>query len=359
MRYRPAKHASIHRSLLSGLLGNIGQKGDTHEYNGAHGTKFSLFPGSTLFKQKPAWVMSAELVETTKLYARTLAGIRPEWVESLADHLVRREYFEPHWQGKTATCCRVRKSHVVWPGARRKTARALRADRPGRFASHLHRERAGGDGFQNRRALHAAQPRSDRVGRSAGSQGTQARYPGGSGSDRGVFRKALPADIYNGPLLDQWRRTAERERSDILFLRRSDVLKREPTDITPQLYPDVIEVNGFELPLEYRFDTASHADGVTAIVPLAALNQLSASRFEWLVPGMLSAKLLELIRSLPKSIRTQFIPNADYAQDAAQSLGSAKGPLVEALASYLGKRIGATIPAHARLIPSRFRRICT
>ncbi|MBC8107047.1 MAG: DUF3418 domain-containing protein, partial [Anaerolineae bacterium] len=98
----PAKHAAIHRALLSGLLGNIGMKGETHEYTGARGTKFSLFPGSTLFKQKPSWVMSAELVETTKLYARTLAGIRPEWVESLADHLVRREYFEPHWQGKTA-----------------------------------------------------------------------------------------------------------------------------------------------------------------------------------------------------------------------------------------------------------------
>src|SRR5688572_30292030 len=98
----PAKHAAIHRSLLSGLLSNIGMKGETHEYTGARGTKFAIFPGSTLFKQKPAWVMSAELVETTKLYARINAPIRPEWVEQLADHLVRREYFEPHWQSKTA-----------------------------------------------------------------------------------------------------------------------------------------------------------------------------------------------------------------------------------------------------------------
>jgi ATP-dependent helicase HrpA len=162
------------------------------------------------------------------------------------------------------------------------------------------------------------------------------------------FDQRVPADVYNGPLLDQWRKIAEREKPDILFLRRSEVLKREPVEITPERFPDLIEVNGFKLPLEYRFDSASRADGVTAVIPLAALNQLPASRFEWLVPGMLRDKILELIRSLPKPLRTQFIPNSDYADEAAKALSFGAGPLVDALALYLGKQSGA------RILPNAF-----
>ncbi|CAN5418709.1 hypothetical protein BH09PLA1_BH09PLA1_23870 [soil metagenome] len=343
----PAKHAAIHRALLAGLLGNIGQKGEAHEYTGARGTKFSLFPGSTLFKQKPAWVMSAELVETTKLYARTLAGIRPEWVESLADHLVRREYFEPHWQSKTA--------HVVAYEKVTLYGLVLVAKRLVHYGPI--------DPVVSRRIFienalvemdfktDAPYMRHNRnliaMVEALEAKARQRDILADPEVIAAFFDARVPGEIYNGPLLDQWRKTAERERNDILFLRRSDVLKREPTDITPLLYPDVIEVSGFKLPLEYRFDTASRADGVTAIVPLAALNQLPSSRLEWLVPGMLRGKLLELIRSLPKAIRTQFIPNADYAMEAAGAMTFGGGSLVHAIALYLGKRAGATIPPRA------------
>jgi ATP-dependent helicase HrpA len=265
----------------------------------------------------------------------------------LADHLVRREYFEPHWQGKPA--------HVVAYEKVTLYGLVLVAKRLVHYgpidpvvSRRIFIENAlvemdfktDAPYMRHNRALIATIESLEAKARKrdilADPEVIAAFFDG-----------RVPAEIYNGPLLDEWRKIAERERSDILFLRRSDVLKREPTEITPQLYPDVIDVNGFKLPLEYRFDTASRADGVTAIIPLAALNQLPSSRFEWLVPGMLRDKLLELIRSLPKQIRTQFIPNADYALEAANAMTFGSGSLVEAIALYLGNRAGGKIPPRA------------
>jgi ATP-dependent helicase HrpA len=340
----PAKNAAIHRALLSGLLSNIGVKGETHEYVGARSTKFSIFPGSTLFKAKPQWLMSAELVETTKLYARVNAPIRAEWVESLAQHLVRREYFEPHWQGRTGHVVAYEKVSLyglvlvpkrlvhygpIDPVVSRQLfiANALvemdfKCDAP--FMRH------------NRALIAEVELLEAKARKRDILADSEAIYA--------VFDGKLPADVYDGPKLQKWLRDAERQDPRILFLRREEVLKRDPLEITPQRYPDEIAVEGVKLKLEYRFDSASRADGVTAVIPLVALGQVPATRFDWLVPGMLRDKILELIRSLPKPLRTQFIPNADHADAAANELAFGEGSLVDAVALYLGKKAGTLIP---------------
>jgi ATP-dependent helicase HrpA len=336
---------AIHRSLLAGLLSNIGTRGEKFEYTGARGTHFRIFPGSGLFDARPAWVMAAELVETTRLYARTVARIRPEWIERLADHLTKHTYSEPHWNRQTA--------HVT--AYERVTLYGLvlvprRTIHYGPIDPKLSRElfirsalvqgdydTAAPYFRENQRlideitALEAKRRSRDVL------VDEQVRYD--------FYDARIPAGIHNGPAFEKWRRQAERDAPRLLHMSRHELMQHAALDATAEMYPDAMSVNGLTIPLEYHLEPGSPADGVTAVIPLAALNQVSAERFEWIVPGLLMEKITALIKSLPKPIRVQFVPAPEFAQAAFDKLKPGDGSLCQGLALHLSRVKGIALRA--------------
>lgn len=335
----PQKSDAIHRALLSGLLGNIATRTDAHEYTAARGAKCNIFPGSGLFKRRPGWVMAAELVETTKLYARTVAPIQPQWAERLGAHLVQRTYSEPHWQGATAHVSAfervtlwglvlVARRSVHYGPIDPEVSRQL-------FIYHalvLGEYRTGGEFFAHNRqlveeirTLEAKRRQRDLL------VDDQAIYE--------FFDRRIPPGIYNGPLFEKWREHVERGRPTLLFLQRRDLLQHEVTENKAD-YPDAIEAGGLSLPLSYAFDPSDPDDGVTVTIPLATLNQIPAERFEWLVPGLLREKVISLMKTMPKSLRVKFVPVPEHADQALAALRLSVPSLHDELAHALGKMIG-------------------
>ncbi len=363
---------AIHRTLLTGLLAGIGYRSDAYEYTGAGGNKFHLWPGSGLFKQRPKWIVAAELVETTRRYCRVVARINPDWIEPLAPHLVKRSYNEPHWDSRSGSAMvfeRVSLFGLLIVPRRRvalgpvdpDTARQLfiqhalvEGDLPGRFAFLDHNRAV----IKEIEDLAAKQRLTDWV------VGQKAIFQ--------YYDRQLPADVYDGPRLKQWlkqqgnRQQGNRRRRHnqqgnaplitappsnssraALCMTRADLLPEEPRDAAAEQFPDTLDLTKASFPLKYRFTPGDAEDGVTITVPKHAINQIANEQIDWLVPGRLEEKITALIRSLPKSIRRCLVPAPDTARQAAQQLQFGNGPLLPTLARVLERISGETIPANA------------
>ena len=201
-----ARHDAIHRALLSGLLSNIGQRGQQHEFTAPRGTKFSIFPGSALFKANPAWVMAAELVETSRLYARTVAPIRPEWVERAAGHLIKKTYSEPHWHGAGAHVVAYEKlmlrGLVIVP---RRTVHYGRIDPRTSREIFIHHALVEGDYKTSAESvLHNRDWLRLRAGFCKPREAQEDLLTEGA-CRFGFYLGRLPGDIYDGPRFEQWR----------------------------------------------------------------------------------------------------------------------------------------------------------
>jgi ATP-dependent helicase HrpA len=367
----------IHRALLSGLLGNIAfktevdkkshdkkstssKKGFTpEEYLGARNIKVYLFPGSSQFKKQPKWIMAAELVETSRLYARCVAKINPDWIEQAAGNLCQHQYFEAHWEKRNAQVGAFEK--VTLYGL---TLVARRKINYGPIDPILSREifiryalvegeySSKAPFFQHNRELfndiEILEHKSRRQDILVDEQQIYAFY-----------EARIPQGIYSGKAFEKWRQQAERDNPKVLFLSREDLMQHTGESITPQAFPDKIDWLGVDLPLSYHFEPGHECDGVTVDIPLALLNQLSPQPFEWLVPGLLEEKLIALLRSLPKSLRKSFVPVPDVAREALQSLPNStltfreggsflvypKTSLIEVLTRYCHRRLGHPLPS--------------
>lgn len=341
------QYAAIHRALLSGLLGNVGHRTEAYEYGGTRGRKFHLFPGSGLFSRRPPWVVSAELAETTRLYARTVAKVDPEWVERVGEHLLTREYSEPTYHRDSA--------HVV---ANEKVSLFGLVIVPRRRVHYGPIDPLASREIFIRQGLVEGEYVSDtpwarnnrQLVRDVELMETKLRRRdllADAASRFAFFDAKVPAGVYNGPLFEEWRRAAEQRDKRVLFMRREDLVLPGP-EAPAELFPDRVVVNeSVRLQLQYYFDPGHPADGVTAVVPLAVLNQLPPEPFEWLVPGHLLEKVTELIRTLPKELRVQFVPVPDTARSAAPVLKFGDGSLTAALAWQLGKMAGHPVPPSA------------
>jgi ATP-dependent helicase HrpA len=355
-----AAHAArIHQALLPGLLGNLGMLTEDGVYLGARDLKFLLFPGSGV-RKKPKWVMAAEIVETRRVYARTVARIEPDWVEHAARHLLRLSYSDPHWAKKPAQVVASlrgtlyglpvingRKVHYgpIDPVLSRELflrGALVRGEYDTRAPWFVH----------NRRLLANIDELAQRARNARLNVDEHVLYR--------WFDARVPAGIHNGAAFERWRREAERSQPRLLFLRREDLLEQQP-DSTARDFPPAIEFNGVRFALAYRFDPGAEDDGVTLVTPLAALNQIPAIACEWLVPGLLEEKLAALLKSLPQSARRAFVPVPHFARAAREALadGAHDLPLSEALAVFLRKTTGQTVardawredalPAHLRM----------
>lgn len=354
---RQRKHDAIHRALLTGLLGNIGQKTDPHEYTGARGMKFNLFPGSALFRKGPPWVMAAELVETTRLYARTVAPIQPQWVERAAAHLVKREHSDPHWRRETATVVAHEKVSLyglsivprrmvnfgpIDPIAAREMFiwNALvegEYDTDAQYFRH------------NQNLIRELELMEAKLRTRSVLVDAKTRFA--------FYDARVPAGIHSGFLFERWRREAEAADKRLLFMTREDLTLRGAKMAEPGLYPDSMTVEGVRVQLDYRLDPGHPADGVTATIPLSMLNALPAQPFEWLAPGMLKEKVALLIKTLPKPLRVKFVPVPESAERATAEMPFGRGSLLESLGRQLAIQGGDGVPVGAfkpEELPSHF-----
>ncbi len=345
----PAGPDRVHRALLTGLLSNVGTRTDSAEYAGTRGAKFFIFPGSVLYKRKPDWLMAAELVETTRLYARTTAKVTPEWIERAAEHLLKRTYTDPQWNAQRADVTageRVSLRGLILVPHRTvpygpidpRTSREV-------FIHHALVEgdfRTGAPFLKhNMDLLHGVTTLEAKARRRDLVADVVQRHR--------FYDRRVPADVYNGPLFDRWRKEAERAEPKLLFMSPPDVMRADAEPVAAADYPDEVGVGKLTFPLTYVNDVARPDDGVTATIPLALLNQVPAGPFEWLIPGWLHEKVVELIRTLPKAVRVRLVPAPEAAARAVAGTAGAgrAAPFFEAIAHQLGKIVGEVIPPSA------------
>lgn len=338
----------VHQSLLPGLLSHLGLKdAQKHEYLGARGAKFAIFPGSALFRKPPRWVMAAELVETSRLWGRVAGRVEPEWVEPLAQHLVKRSYSEPHWEKKQAAVMAYEK--VTLYGIPLVTSRKVNF---GRIDAGLSRE------LFIRHALvegdwqthHQFWRDNQKLLTEIEELENRARRRDILVDDETIFAfydQRIPADVVSGRHFDSWWKKTRRERPDLLTFTRDLLVNDGRGGVDEEDYPDEWRADGVRLPLTYTFDPAAPTDGVTVDIPLPLLNQVPAESFDWQVPGLREELVIALIRSLPKPVRRNFVPVPDYARAALAAITPGEEPLLAALTRQLRRMTGVTVPADA------------
>ncbi len=344
----PGEPARIHQSLLPGLLSHIGLKDpETREYLGARGARFAIFPGSALFKKQPRWVMAAELVETSRLWARVAARVDPQWIEEHAGHLVKRHYSEPHWERKQAAV--LANERVTLYGLPIVVGRKVNY---GRIDPGLSRELfirhalVEGDWQTHHRFFHENRELREDVE----DLEHRARRRDILVDDETLFDfydRRIPAHVVSGRHFDSWWKKARREQPELLSFSAAMLVNEAAKAVDPRDYPDTWRQDGLELPLAYQFEPGSGVDGVTVEVPLAVLNQLAVDAFGWQVPGLREDLVTALIRGLPKPIRREFAPAPDHARAALVRLTPYTEPLLDGLERELHRLTGVVVPREA------------
>ena len=359
-----SERTGLHVSLLAGLLSQIGLKSEPlqaaasaprgrrplAEYLGARNARFAIFPGSALTRKAPDWIVAAELVETSRLWARTVARIEPEWVEPLAAHLVKHSYSEPHWEKKRGGAVALEK--VTLYGVPLVVDRKVpygRIDPAAARELFIRYALVEGDWqtshrffAENRRLLAEAEEVEHR-----------ARRRGLVASEDELFAfydARIPADVVSAQHFDTWWKQARRTDPALLTFTAGDLLSDAAAGVSADAYPDVWTSESAGLPaapLSYAFEPGSETDGVTVDIPLSRLNQVNPAEFSWQVPGLRTELVTEMIRSLPKALRRDLVPAPDVAREVVARLGEPSGDLRDAVAREVRSLRGVNVPRDA------------
>ncbi|MNZ22205.1 ATP-dependent RNA helicase HrpA [compost metagenome] len=343
----PADYPKLHKAILSGLLSQIGQKTEDGDYLGARQRRFWVHPSSGLGKKRPQWLMTAELVETTKLYARMVAKIDSDWIEPLAGHLIKKNHFEPHWEkkrGQVVAFEQVTLYGLIVVG--RRPVHYGPVD-PVMSRELFIREALVGGEIQskakcltaNRRLLEQLDELEAKARRRDILADEETLY--------GFYEARLPAEIHQTATFDSWYRVTSQKDPQLLIMREEDVLAREASEVTAAQYPDTLRLGDLSLALSYHFEPNHPRDGVTVRVPAPLLPSLPGERLEWLVPGLLEAKCIALVRNLPKALRKNFVPVPDFVKAALQRMSFGEGSLPQALGRELLRMTGARVSDEA------------
>ena len=331
----------IHRALLAGLLGNIGFKdGESASYAGARGIRFHIAPSSALNKggQKktpPKWIMAAELVDTSKLYARCVAKIEPDWIEPLAKGLTESHYSDPRWDRKMAMVNaweRVSLYGLTVIPKRRVHYGPINSQESREI---FIREALANMEFDTKASFFEANRRMIAEIEALEHKSRRQDVLVDEHQLFAFYHAIIPQGIFNGASFEKWRTDAEKLNPRLLYLTKDALMRHGATSVTEAQFPEALDVDGVTLNLKYRFEPSHPLDGVTATVPLALLNQLDATRTEWLVPGMLREKLTALIKSLPKQMRNACVPVPDFVTGFLEQASVGEGLLLLALAQYI------------------------
>jgi ATP-dependent helicase HrpA len=343
----PASYEQIHLSLLAGLLGNVGCKVDDEEsYLGARGIKFWRHPGANLSKKPGRWLMAAELVETTRLYGRGLAAIEPTWIPPLAGHLLKKQLLEPHWEKKAAEVVALERATlygIVVYNNRRVAYATL--DAQGARAIFIREALVEGlredtfDAVWERKLPFLAHNR--RVVRQVQELEHKARRQDVLVDDELIaafYEQQLPADVVGGSSLEKWYREEVKRQPRLLQLTRDELMRHEAAGITTDAFPKTLRLGGVDCVASYLHEPGDPKDGLTVTVPIYALNPVSEERCEWLVPGMLHAKVLAMCKTLHQRPRSRLVPLPDFAAEFCETAAFAQGSLLEALLKAVRER---------------------
>ncbi|MFD3941733.1 ATP-dependent RNA helicase HrpA [Streptomyces sp. NPDC058579] len=342
-----APEQSVHTSLLAGLLSHIGMKdvkeGAKNEYLGARSAKFAVFPGSALFKKPPRFIMSAELVETSRLWARVNAKIEPEWIEPLAQHLIKKTYSEPHWEKDQAAVMAIEK--VTLYGVPIVTDRKVNYGRIDPEASRdlfIRNALVEGDWrthhkffADNRKLLTEVEELEHRARRRDILVDDETLFD--------FYDKRVPEHVVSGAHFDSWWKHKRHEEPEFLDFEREMLITEKAAGVTKADYPDSWRQGPLKFRVTYQFEPGADADGVTVHIPLQVLNQVTDEGFDWQIPGLREEIVTELIRSLPKPIRRNYVPAPNFATRFLDTAVPLQEPLTVTLARELHRMVGVPV----------------
>ncbi|WP_165311309.1 ATP-dependent RNA helicase HrpA [Vibrio ziniensis] len=340
----PGSYDAVHTSILVGLLSHIGMKDpEKNEYQGARNARFNIFPASGLFKKQPKWVMSAELVETSKLWARIVAKIQPEWIEPLAKHLIKRSYSEPHWSKKRAAVMAYEK--VMIYGI---------AIVPNRLVNYGNIDPVLSREIFIRSALVEGEWETKhnffKLNRSLLQEVEELEHKSRRRDilvdDEDLFQfydQRVGTEVVSGRHFDTWWKATSKKTPELLNFEKEMLFKGDASHITDLDYPNFWYQNGLKLKLSYQFEPGEDSDGVTVHIPLPILNQIEPQGFEWQIPGLRHELIVSLIKSLPKTVRKNFVPAPNYADAFLARVTAMELPLLDALEKELRRMTGVGV----------------
>jgi len=351
---------AIHRALATGLLSGIAYRRTNYEYVGAGGHRLFLWPGSAVFTTRPKWIMAAEMIETTRRYARTIARIDPAWIEGLAAHLVERRHVEPFWSRKRGAPLVYEKVSLFgMPVVTRRPVPFGPVDPEAARRMFIRQALIAGNlstNFRfldhNRRVLHEALARAAKLRETDWIVAETAQFQ--------FYDDRLPKHVFDVARLRHWLPQSERRDPYVLRMRIEDLLPDPGRPVPPQQFPDQLELNDLRLPLAYHFEPGSVEDGITVTLPRSMLGNIDPEQFEWLVPGRVAEKITALIRTLPKPVRRCLVPAPDTARAIAEEMPFGEGPFLKRVAKLLERRAGMPVapedfqldalPRHLRML---------
>ncbi|AEW95722.1 MULTISPECIES: ATP-dependent RNA helicase HrpA [Streptomycetaceae] len=334
----------IHTALLAGLLSHVGLKDtEKNEYLGARSAKFAVFPGSALFKKPPRWIMSAELVETSRLWARVNARIEPEWIEPLAQHLLKRTYSEPHWEQKQAAVMAYERVTLYGvPVVAQRKVNYGRIDPEVSRDLFIRNALVEGDWrthhqffHDNRKLLQEVEELEHRARRRDILVDDEALFD--------FYDERIPEHVVSGAHFDSWWKHKRREAPELLNFEQSMLINESAEAVTKADYPDSWRQGALKFKVTYQFEPGADADGVTVHIPLQVLNQVTPDGFDWQIPGLREDLVTELIRSLPKPIRRNYVPAPNFARAFLDRVAAGPEPLTTALARELHRMGGTSV----------------
>ncbi len=336
---QPASYEQVHLSLLAGLLGNIGCKSDDEDwYLGARGIKFWRHPGAHLNKKPGRWLVAAELVETTRLFGRGLAAIEPQWLPGIAGHLLKKQLLEPHWEKKVAEVVALERATlygiVVYNNRR---VNFGRVDPAAAREIFIREALVAGEWetrlpflAHNRKLISAVQELEHKARRQDVLVDEELIHA--------YYEQQLPGDVCSGATLERWYRAESARQPRLLHLTREELMRHEAAGITTAAFPKTLRLGGIDCGASYLHEPGDAKDGLTVQVPIYALNQVSEERCEWLVPGMLLAKVLALCKTLHQRPRSRLVPLPEFASEFCATVPFAQGGLLDALLQAVRER---------------------
>ena len=340
----PAKYQQIHTALLSGLLSHIGMKeAEKHQYLGARNAHFAIFPNSVLFKKQPKWLMAAELVETSKLWGRMNAEIEPEWIEPLAAHLVKKSYAEPRWsksQGAVLADEKVSLYGVPIVAARAVNYGAIDPT----VCREIFIQSALVEGNWNTK--HKFFFENQRLVKEVEELEHKSRRRDILVDERTLFEfydERIGADVVSQKHFDSWWKSAVKKDPELLNFEKSFLINEDAEQVSKLDFPNWWHQNNLKLKLSYQFEPGTDADGVTVHIPLPLLNQVEMTGFDWQIPGLRHELIVALIKSLPKSLRRNFVPAPNYADAFLGRVTDLNKPLLETLCYEFRRMTGVAV----------------
>ena len=336
---KAATYEQIHLSLLAGLLGNVGCKSDDEDwYLGARGIKFWRHPGANLSKKPGRWLMTAELVETTRLFGRGLAAIEPQWIPPLAGHLLKTQLLEPHWEKKAAEVVALERATLYGIVIYHNRRVNFGSVDPAAAREIFIREALVGEEWEtrlpflahNRKLVAQVQDLEHKARRQDVLVDEELIHA--------FYDQQLPKDVCSGASLERWYRDEVKRQPKLLQLTREELMRHEAAGITTDAFPRSVRLGGIDCVASYLHEPGDPKDGITVTVPIYALNQVNEERCEWLVPGMLQAKVLALVKTLHQRPRSRLVPLPEFAAEVCALVPFAQGGLLEAVLRAVRER---------------------